>query len=55
MYRIARGGVDTEQTGLEVSEYGLLIARPWFRILVLLQMLRDWGHGRNLKSNDQHE
>jgi hypothetical protein len=45
MYRIARIGGDPEQTGLEVSEHGLLIAWPWLGVLGLLQMLGKWGDG----------
>lgn len=48
MYRFARVGGDPEQTGLEVSEHGLLIARPWLGILGLPQMLGEWGNGGKL-------
>lgn len=49
MNRIARIGRHSEQTGLEVSEYGLLIARPRLRVLGLLQMFRKWGDRRVLR------
>jgi hypothetical protein len=49
MYRIARIGGDPEQTGLEVSEHGLLIAWPWLGVLGLLQMLGKWGDGGELR------